>query len=118
MTILEDSLTLNNLLKVYLFAFSVLMLRYMIFSGGAYLVFWIFQKDKLQKRRIQDSFPKPKKILQEVAYSVLTFAIFGFFAVFIYFSYVQGWSKIYLSIGESAWDWGYLVFSIAVLLFV
>ena len=56
-------LTLPLLGKVYIINFLLLTIRYFIFSGFAYFIFWIWKKDKFSFHRIQKKFPENDKII-------------------------------------------------------
>ncbi len=52
--------------------------RYAVFSGLAYLVFYLWKRRDWLFRKIQQKFPQPADYQREIFYSALTSVIFGF----------------------------------------
>lgn len=52
-------------------------LRYLIIAGGAYLLFYVLFRNQWFRQKIQLVFPKNKRILMEVLYSMQTTVIFA-----------------------------------------
>lgn len=67
----------------WLFSFGLLGLRYLIFAGGAYLLYYVIKKQDWMFMKIQQKQPATKQILTEVAYSLLTFTVFASVVVLI-----------------------------------
>lgn len=96
--------------KVFAINYSLLSLRYFVFSGLAYLFFWIWKKEKFIPHRIQKKFPELDKIKGEIKYSLLTFLIFALVGVGIFIARRLGYTKIYSDISE--YGVPYFIFSI------
>lgn len=64
--------------------FTIDLLRYSITASLAFLIFWVWRKDRWEHRRIQTRRPSAKTMRREVLYSLSTVAIFTAvgFAVF------------------------------------
>lgn len=103
-------ITLPLIGKVYAINYALLSIRYFIFSGLAYLFFWMWKKEKFIPHRIQKKFPEAGKVSGEIKYSLLTFSIFAAVGVGIYIARRFGYTKIYSNIS----DYGlpYFIFSI------
>ena len=67
----------------FLLAFSLFAVRYIIFAGSAFLVFYVIKRQDWIHMKIQQKFPERKRILHEIFYSFLTFAIFGLMVLLI-----------------------------------
>lgn len=109
-------LTLPLLGKVYLINLILLSLRYMVFSGIAYFVFWVWKKEKFLPHRIQKKFPNSEKIFDEIKYSFSTFLIFSCVGVGIFTARRLGFTKIYTEINE--YGYTYFIFSIVAALLI
>ncbi|AXR60778.1 sterol desaturase family protein [Leptospira mayottensis] len=85
------------------------LIRYLVFSGIAFLVVWVFCGKKLSHKLIQNKKPEKEKIFYEIKYSMLTFFIFGLSGIFVVWAKVNGFNRIYDNVG----DYGivYLIFS-------
>ncbi len=103
-------------LEGYSFAVLFVFLRYLLFAGIPFLVFYHFRKTKVSASKIQKREVKKKQIRMEMGYSLMTAFIFASLGVGIYWMTQNGWTKIYSDISE--FGVGYFVFSVAVLMFV
>jgi sterol desaturase/sphingolipid hydroxylase (fatty acid hydroxylase superfamily) len=99
-----------SVIRVFFFNFLILSVRYLIFAGLAFFIFWVWKKDKFSIYRIQQKFPESEKIFFEIKYSFLTFFIFACVGVGIYLARKSGYTLIYSNIDE--YGWGYFFFSI------
>lgn len=52
-------------------------LRYLLIAGGAYVLFYILFRSQFFQRKIQLAFPKSKRVVMEVVYSLQTILIFA-----------------------------------------
>ena len=93
---------------------GIQIIRYIIFSGTLFFIFYILRKNSWFHRKIQQKFPKKQNIYTEIGYSITTLMIFSFFILGIYFARINGLTQIYLEISE--YGWFYLLFSIVFLL--
>lgn len=106
----------GNMVKAMI-VFLVLLLRYSIFAGITFLVFYVFRKPyKRLYRKIQSKFPKNKDYRREILYSLSTFAIFAALV----------WVILNPAIGKYAWTykhisdygWAYFFFSVIAMIFI
>ncbi|SNR58927.1 sterol desaturase family protein [Hymenobacter mucosus] len=88
---------------IYAADFTILLLRYVLFAGVAYLIFWRWKKARWQHRRIQPRFPDQKHIHTEIRYSLLTCLIFAAVGLGIFVARQYGYTRIYTSIAEYGW---------------
>ena len=57
--------------------FSIIGLRYLVFAGIAFLVYYVVFREKWRFRKIQSRFPKNSDYLREIGYSILTIGVFA-----------------------------------------
>lgn len=80
-------------------------LRYFIIAGAAFLVFYVFSKNKFITRRIQKKFPSSKDYLREIFYSLLTFIVFSVIGIFISLCKRNGLTLMYNDVMEYGVVW-------------
>lgn len=74
----------------WLFALGMLGARYLIFAGGAYLLYYVIKRQDWLFMKIQQKYPERKQILTEVGYSILTFFVFASVVVLIRIAITHG----------------------------
>ena len=79
-----------SLFMRWLFSFAMLGARYLIFAGGAYLLYYVIKRQDWMFMKIQQKHPERKQILTEVGYSVLTFMVFASVVVLIRLAVTHG----------------------------
>ena len=99
---------LKHILKV----FPLILLRYIFFAGIAYLIFYIWKREKYFNHKIQSKYPDRKNIRREMLYSVLSLAIFALVGGMVYWLRIHGHTKIYTDF--NAHSVGYFFFSAVV----
>lgn len=109
-------ITFQTLFIVWLINFFLLTLRYILFAGVAYSIFWIWKRDKWQYKRIQIEYPDKSKILYELKYSLITMTIFGLIGVGIFAAKRHGLTFIYSDISERGIL--YFIFSVIAAIFI
>jgi Delta7-sterol 5-desaturase len=94
---------------IAVFAFA----RYALMAGGIYLVFYIWQKARFQRQKIQTKAPQQRQVLAEIRHSFYSTLIFAVVATGIAVARQFGYTKQYLHIS----DYGvpYLIGSIGLL---
>ena len=73
---------LAHMLKI----FPLIVLRYFFFAGIAYLIFYIWKKQKFTFHKIQPKYPDSKVVNREVLYSLLSLAIFAMIGGGVYWA--------------------------------
>lgn len=105
----------GDLLKS-LIIFLVLLIRYTVIAGLAFLIFYILRKPyKKLYRKIQVKFPNRKDFKREVLYSLSTFVIFAGL-VWLVVMPAGKYVWIYKNIGD--YGWGYFIFSIVAMILI
>lgn len=80
-----------------------------------FFIFWIFFKNKLKHRRIQENQRSTNQILRhEIKYSISTLLVFTIIDVALYVAQSNGYTQIYDNVGD--FGWAYFVFSIVVMI--
>lgn len=100
----------------FLAAFSILLLRYLVFAGGAFLLFYVLRKESWFHRKIQQRFPDKKRLMYEIRYSLSTFVIFAGMVYFITAAKQAGITQIYTDISE--YGWAYFIFSYVLIMVI
>jgi Delta7-sterol 5-desaturase len=100
----------------WLMVYGFLFLRYALFAGSMYLLFYVFKRNDWFYKKIQNKFPEPKRVWFEIKYSLSTFAIFACFVVLNFYFKSKGYNKIYDDISD--YGWAYFLFSIALFIVV
>ncbi|MCC3160054.1 sterol desaturase family protein [Hymenobacter sp. 15J16-1T3B] len=90
----------------------ILVMRYALFAGVAYLVFWVWRRAQWQPRRIQPSFPERQHLRTEIVYSGLSCLIFAAVGAGLFVARKHGYSLLYTDV--SRYGWPYLVLSVVV----
>ncbi len=106
----------NPVIAIFIGVFIMNFLRYVLVSGGAFLLFWKLLKSMIYHRRIQNREPEKKDFIREILYSLSTMIIFSFVGIGIYFLNQMGYAKIYKDINE--YGIAYFIFSIIFLFFL
>ncbi|WP_053971411.1 sterol desaturase family protein [Mangrovimonas sp. ST2L15] len=96
--------------RSYPFFLFLMALRYFVFAGIAFSLFYILFKRNFIKIKIQKLFPKRKDYRREIGFSFLTMVIFSLYAALIFKSPLSEFTKIYRDFSEhSIW---YVIFSV------
>ncbi|MCB9640925.1 MAG: sterol desaturase family protein [Myxococcales bacterium] len=101
---------------VMLAVFAAVFLRYVIFSGSAYLIFWKWLPKRFHHRRIQQRFPKSSILKLEFLWSLSTFVIFSMTGALVFWLTKMGYTLRYKHISD--YGWGYFFFSIILMILV
>lgn len=104
----------TSIWKVYLSIFAILTIRYIILSGGAYILFWIWLKKKFTHKIIQNKLPEKDKILFEIKNSIITFLVFAITGVGLFWLRTNGYTLMYLDINK--YGLSYFIFSIVLMI--
>lgn len=103
------------MLETYKHIFLTDLFRYLIFAGGAFLIFWIIGKPFLKQFSIQNQFPKNKKLWEEFGYSISTVIIFSMIGFGIFSAKQAGYTFIYEDKMEFGSLWLYASFFVSVI---
>jgi Delta7-sterol 5-desaturase len=106
----------GNLAAYWTIYFILLTLRYLIFAGAAYGLFYVWRKRNWFYKKIQQKYPEQKRVLYEVKYSFSSLAIFASLALFIRLTTQAGYTKIYADFSEHSV--AYFVFTAVAFIFI
>ncbi|MCB9231321.1 MAG: sterol desaturase family protein [Bacteroidia bacterium] len=85
------------------YTFFRLTARYFLFSGTAFLLFYVFKKRDWLYLKIQEKWPTAKNIKTEIKYSVLSIAIFALLKTLLIWAYVRGYTQLTMDFSEIGW---------------
>ena len=100
----------------YLFMAFFVFLRYVLFAGIPFLIFYSLRKTRLEASKIQVKEAKSKQIKREIGHSLMTSFIFASLGVGIYWMFQNGWTQIYTDI--SSYGIAYFVVSVFAIMFI
>ena len=78
---------------IYVFLLSII--RYVVFGGLAFVVFYMALKNSGRIKKIQPRWPRSEDYQREVFYSFITFIIFAFVPIVLNHPWVKPYTKIY-----------------------
>jgi Delta7-sterol 5-desaturase len=87
--------------------------RYFIAAGVAFVVFWVWKRERYRRRIIPRALPDAKKMWHDVRWSLSTIVIFATVGTAIFFGHRHGVFRRYDSIASHGWPW--LLLSIVLL---
>lgn len=94
-----ENITTETLLPLTLIVTLTIFFRYVLVSGGFYLIFYVLGKKKFERRKISKQLRVKGQSWREIGWSALTSLIFGVFGVLM----LYGWQNEYMAIYT---DWG------------
>jgi Delta7-sterol 5-desaturase len=97
---MSEYINFSDLRYVWLINLGILLTRYFLFAGLAFLFIWKIFKNKLIHLRIQENFPSSQKIRNEIFYSISTLMIFAFEGVFVFYLNSNGYTQIYKNFSQ------------------
>ncbi|CAN5293390.1 sterol desaturase family protein [soil metagenome] len=106
----------GSLMLYWLVAYIALSMRYVIFAGLAYGVFYSWKRRAWLYKKIQQKYPEKKRVLYELRYSFSSLAIFATLAIGIRLATDAGLTKVYKDFGE--YGWGYFIFSVVAFILI
>ena len=92
--------------------YVLLLLRYVMFAGIAFFIFYVWKREKFLRLKIQTRFPDSANIRRELLYSLLSLSIFALVGLMVFVLRKAGYTKMYWDFhAHSGW---YFVFSVLV----
>lgn len=91
-------------------------LRYALFAGVTYLVFYVWKRRRWLHRKIQHAFPAHQILREEVLYSLSTTIIFAAVIYAVMFSSWREATRLYDHLGDYAWWYTVLSFPLMLLI--
>jgi len=93
-----------------------LALRYLLFAGSFYLVFYIWKNKAIWRAKIQQRYPENKHVIREIVNSFVTIIIFGLVIMGVIYASKAGLTRIYPNVSDKGY--GYYIFSIVLMIFM
>lgn len=87
----------------YVTLLSILIVRYLIVAGGAYLVFSVKRPARWETRRIQEARPDSRVVRRELFWSLSTSLIFAFVGKLVEWADGAGLTLIYTEVEKFGW---------------
>jgi len=109
-------LSMHDLLVKFSHNYTLLTLRYLLFAGPLFLVFYVWKKQDLLKYKIQQKFPENKHILREIVYSLLSLSIFSIVAITMFILRKHGYTKMYINFTDHSVT--YFIFSVVAFILI
>ena len=88
--------------------------RYVVAAVAAFLVFWVWKRERFRRRLVNREFASGRHIRREIAYSASTALVFSLVGTGIVFGTRAGVFHVYTRVASHGW--AYLVLSVAALL--
>lgn len=104
----------DQFLRICSAIFGNLLLRYIVFAGLAFLVFYRLLRKRWRQRKIQERFPEKEDYRRELGYSLVTILIFALFGYAVFSNWLRPHTRIYLDVDQFGWP--YLFFSVVLMI--
>jgi sterol desaturase/sphingolipid hydroxylase (fatty acid hydroxylase superfamily) len=101
-----------RLLSVWLHELAFDAGRYLLVAGPAFLVFWVWGRERFRRRLVQGAYPPASSIRRELAYSASTALIFSAVGTTLWFGTRAGVFRMYFDVAQRGWAY----FALTVLL--
>lgn len=88
--------------------------RYLLFTGSFYLVFYVWKNKRYWASKIQQRYPEKQHIFREIKYSFFTVLIFGAIIMLTVIAGMKGLTLVYTPLAK--YGWFYYFFSIALMI--
>ncbi len=106
----------QELLKHYAFDFAGESLRYIVFAGSTFLLFWVLLRKQLGHRMIQRKYSTKERLMKEFLYSMSSVTIFSLIGVGMFIAIKNNYGQLYFDINERGWL--YFFVSIVLAIFI
>ncbi|MDB5281329.1 MAG: sterol desaturase family protein [Bacteroidota bacterium] len=100
----------QDVLVKFFTTYGMVSLRYLLFAGSLFLVFYVWKKRDFFRFKIQQKFPENKHVAREIGYSFLSLSVFAVVATFVFILRKHGYTKIYTNFSDHSM--GYFIFSV------
>ncbi len=93
-----------------------IFLRYLLFAGLPFLIFYVWKKKEFFHKKIIPKFPKKSKVSAEIQYSLISCLILAASFLSTFFAFQNGYGQLYLKISDRGWP--YFFVSIGLIIFL
>ncbi len=91
---MSQLLGMESPMLVLMAILGIVLLRYLLIAGGAYLVMYHLCRKKLSVRKIQGKYPSEEDIKRELSLSFSTVLIYTLVIWLLFFTPVKNWTQI------------------------
>lgn len=102
-----------GLLPAWAISAGLMFARYVLLSGGVYLIFYVWLKARFGRQKIQPKDPQRRQVLGEVRHSFYATLVFAGVATGIYVARQFGYTKHYFDLSD--YGTAYFVFTLILL---
>ena len=81
------------------------LIRYFLFAGIPFLIFYIWKPERFLKAKIQQRFAKRKDFIREILHSIQTTAVIGIIAIIIIYSPLSTYTLLYTDLSHHSLWW-------------
>lgn len=99
-----------------LYVFILSIIRYVLFGGIAFLIFYVLLKQRSRFAKIQPRWPVGKDYQREIIYSVVTFLIFAMVPLVLNHPFVKPYTTIYPNINAHSVWYSILIFPVMLIM--
>jgi sterol desaturase/sphingolipid hydroxylase (fatty acid hydroxylase superfamily) len=93
-----------------------LAVRYLLFAGSFYLVFYVWKNKAIWRAKIQQRYPENKHVIREIVNSSITIIIFGLVILGVIYASKAGLTRVYHNVSNHGY--GYYIFSIVLMILI
>src|SRR5688500_12007889 len=104
---------MDQLLSVWTTSLAFDAGRYVIAAGAAFLLFWVWGRERFRRRLVQGAYAGPAEVRRELGYSALTLVIFSAIGTGMVYGTAAGVFRVYDDVAERGWL--YFVFTLVAL---
>lgn len=87
--------------------------RYLVAAGGAFLVFWVWGRERFRDRLVHGAYAGVEHLRREIRYSLSTMIVFSLVGTSIWYGAHAGVFRMYSAVGERGW--AYFAFTLVLL---
>ncbi|MEO6633774.1 MAG: sterol desaturase family protein [Mucilaginibacter sp.] len=90
--------------------------RYLLFTGSFYLVFYVWKNRRYWASKIQQRYPEKQHIFREIKYSFFTVLIFGVIIMLTVMAGMKGLTLVYAPVAKYGWFYYFISIALMILL--
>lgn len=104
---------MEDLLSLWTISLAFDVGRYVVVAGAAFLVFWVWGRERYRHRLVQGRFPGAEHLRRELRYSASTLVVFSMIGTGVAVGTRAGVFRIYTDV--AAFGWAYFAVSLVLL---